>query len=219
MFPRKRKAPVSDIPRVPFYKDEKILGTKRVTVSISLRVFLASVIIFVVAIGWTLFYLIDSVNNVESYIHSAHANRVADQIVADNKVNQLGCYILANAPDDPKFPLIKKARKQYHCPPYGKDPNFVDPKKLAPPKAPAKSSTTTTNRPGSGGSSGNQSTVSQGPHPTPAPSAPGSHPTPSGQPPHPTSTPGTPSKIVAPPIVAVNEKTCSVSVVGVCLVK
>lgn len=119
---KRHKHDAVDVPHLPFYKDERVLG-KTVTVSVSLRLFLAAVIVVVLAFGWALFKLIDANNQMHAYLNQAHARRITEQRRTDAEIDQLACYIIANIPNT-EAPIVPKVRAQYGCPPYGKDPNF-----------------------------------------------------------------------------------------------
>lgn len=152
----RREKKTGEVPHIPFYKDERVIG-KKVTVSVSLRAFIIAVVVFVLAFGWALFKVIDDDAQLHNYLHHAHAERIADQNRTQAQINQLACYIIANIPDN-EAPIVPKVRKQYDCPPYGKDPNFKlykhDKKtgSKSEPTGGGASSGKTTSHPGSGGS-------------------------------------------------------------------
>lgn len=134
-----RRRPASEAPHQPFYKDERIIG-KKITVNVSLRLFVGAIVLGALLFGFAMFKIIKDDNDLHNYLTHAHASRLADQARADQKVNQLACYIIASTPDN-AAPIIPKVRAQYHCPPYGKDPNF----KLYPKPVPSASTTSKPN--------------------------------------------------------------------------
>lgn len=112
-------------PHVPFYKDERIIG-KRLTVSVSLRLLIAALLLFVVTLGWGLFTVIDSNDRVTKYVRDAHNSRVQDQQRTDAKIAALACAIVEFLPDGIS-PTVKNIRSQYHCPPVKPKPKPTTP--------------------------------------------------------------------------------------------
>lgn len=138
----RRRHQATDVPHLPFYKDEKVIGTK-ITISVSVRLFILAQLLFVVAASYAFFTILRDDARLHDYLTSARKDRLANQHKLSAEINQLACYIIATLPNDPKRPIIKKVRDQYNCPPYGKDPNF---KLYGPPEkstAPSKSASPT----------------------------------------------------------------------------
>lgn len=130
----------SDDPaHIPFYKDERVLGS-RVTASSSVRMFIVAIAVSALLFSWALLKVYSDEGSLHDYVSKAHDSRVADQKNTQVQINHLACYIVANIPDK-AAPIIPKFRKQYRCPPYGKDPNFrlykQSQKKKPAPKKPA----------------------------------------------------------------------------------
>lgn len=132
MHRAKRNKLHTDTPHIPFYKDAKVLGTNNITVSISLRIMILALVFFVLATGYALFTILQQSSDLRQYLGNAHQSRLQDQTRTDAEIDQLACFIVAAAPNDPKRPIIRAFRDKYHCPPYGKDPNF---KLYGPPNA------------------------------------------------------------------------------------
>jgi hypothetical protein len=223
---RKRKK--SEVPHIPFYKDERIIG-KKITLSVSLRLLILALVIFVLTVGWALFSLFQAESDLSNYVRGAHLARMEDQQRVDHEIDQLACYLVAPTPNNPKMPIIKKFRDYYHCPPYGQDPNLrlygkhpMNPEKGRSKSGQVPGGDAATNKSHSQPGSGNaHQTVVAGPRPSSSP-----HPTPS---PRPTSSPSpTPSPTVVhlpvsvPPVASVGPVgvggTCTVRVGNTCLV-
>lgn len=191
---RAKRADLVDTPHVPFYKDEKVLG-KTVTVSVSLRFLIFSIVLVVVVFGYALFVVLRDDSNLHSYLQKAHASRVSDQQRTDGEISSLACFIVASIPDNPAKPIIKQFRDFYHCPPFGKDPRLKEGAKPKPSAASVQPSASKSAGAIGGGASTNKSTSSTGSNgsvavgPAPAPSAS----QPGGSPAQPSSSPTQPA--------------------------
>lgn len=114
----------SDIPRHPFYKDERIVGG-RITVRVSLRLLIASLLAFVFLMGFLIVRLIDATDanhglavKIAQTQEQYHISRLEAQRQTDAKIQELVCLVIKDAPDTK--PLVKKLRLKYQCPAYSK---------------------------------------------------------------------------------------------------
>lgn len=111
------------VPVHPFYKDERIVGG-RITVKVSFRLLIASLILFVFLIGFVSLKLIGYTEDnhrltvqVQQAIQEGRAQRLEAQRRTDLKIQELVCLVIKDAPDS-RGPLVKSLRTKYKCPPY-----------------------------------------------------------------------------------------------------
>jgi hypothetical protein len=196
-------------PREPWYKDERIAGSKHITVRASLRLALIAIAIFALVIGIVAWYLVGQVEELHSLhdnlahsLASGRAQRLADAAAAEarenSKVAQLACSLVSLVPPG-QSAQIDQIRVRYDCTPgASQTPSAVG--------QPSTSPTTP------GGSPTPHSSTSNATKPSPA--AIGSAPIP---PPSPTPTPSPSSSAPPSPLLNAPSVVCTLEhILGLC---